>query len=100
MNWKEKIDKTSYGIITALVLGIIGFLISFLVKGYGVVTFNQFLYYAYTDNPEKNDILILSLIPNMLMFYLVNFQWKLGDFTKGFVGTVIGLCVILVFLAL
>ena len=83
-----KIDKVSIGVIFGFVLPIIGFFISYLVKG-GAVDFDGYVSLAMNTNADQQDILIFCLIPNMFMFYLSNFRWQLNEFTKGLVGVTI-----------
>ncbi|MBD3638754.1 MAG: hypothetical protein HUJ25_15480 [Crocinitomicaceae bacterium] len=94
-----KIDKLFIGIVTGSLLPIVGFLVSFPIKTRSsTVTFDQYVDLALTQNPEQMDILIFSLIPNLLLFYFTNFRWKLNNFTQGLVGaTVVGL-IALIFL--
>jgi hypothetical protein len=71
----EKYDKTVNGLIAGLILPIGR---------------------AFRHSSDQQDILILSLIPNMFMFYLSNFRWNLNNFTKGLVGTTIVLLIALI----
>jgi hypothetical protein len=91
----EKYDKTVNGLIAGLILPIIGFFLSYFIKG-GIVSFEDYIGRAFRHSSDQQDILILSLIPNMFMFYLSNFRWNLNNFTKGLVGTTIVLLIALI----
>ncbi|MEO9548118.1 MAG: hypothetical protein ABJF27_00950 [Crocinitomicaceae bacterium] len=90
-----KYDKTINGLIAGIILPIIGFFLSYLIKG-GQVSFDDYVSLTFNQSSDQQDILILSLIPNMFMFYLSNFRWGLNDFTKGLVGTTIVLLIALI----
>jgi len=92
-----KIDNVFIGIIFGLILPIIGFYLSYLVKG-GQVDFETYSDLAFKKSMDQQDILIFCLIPNMFMFYFSNFRWKINEFTKGLVGVTIVLLIGLVLL--
>ena len=98
MSFKEKYDKMSYGLILGLTLPIIGFIISYLVKTMGVhnISFSQYIS-NYIASGDKMDITIFAMLPNMLLFYFVNFKWNMFEFTKGIVGVtlVMGITVVI-----
>jgi hypothetical protein len=83
-----KLDKVSIGLIFGLILPILGFFGSYLVK-HGALSFDEFVSLAVNPNADQQDILIFCLIPNMFMFYLSNFRWQINEFTKGLVGVTI-----------
>ncbi|MEX1002730.1 MAG: hypothetical protein WDZ35_11500 [Crocinitomicaceae bacterium] len=94
----KKIDKLQWGIVIGVVLPIIGFLISYVIKTWGVypvIGFNDYVRMAFGGSQHQQDILIFSLIPNLFMFYFSNFRWRLNEFTKGLVGVTV-LCLIVV----
>lgn len=96
---KAKIDKLMYGIIAGAILPILGFFLSYIVKTRGTnVTFDQYMDLAFRSNEQQTDILIFCLIPNMLMFWLSNFQNRWNEFTKGLVGTTVVALLCLIFL--
>ncbi|MFD1552812.1 hypothetical protein DNU06_08385 [Putridiphycobacter roseus] len=96
-----KYDKASIGIIVALILLILGFLLSYFVKGYTTnIPLSRYTRYLFTGSPDRMDILIFSLLPNMLLFYFVNFQWRMYEFVKGLVAVSVIFCLIIVFLSL
>lgn len=83
----KKYDKLPIGLIVGLVLPIIGFVLSFFIKTSGIeITFGKYFNKLIGDSPDKMDILIFSMIPNMFLFYFVNFRWQMYEFTKGIVG--------------
>lgn len=94
----EKLDRIHWGVIFALVLTVLGFLLSYPVLTRGEIgwDFTRYINYAKAGGPHRQNILIFSLLPNMFMFYLSNFRWSLYEFTKGLVGTTLVLGLILV----
>lgn len=98
MNFTEKYDKMSYGLILGLTLPIIGFLLSYAVKTMGMEDTSLSQYISnYIASGDKMDITIFSMLPNMLLFYFVNFKWNMYEFTKGIVGVtlVMGITVVI-----
>lgn len=93
----EKLDRIHWGVIIALTLTVLGFLLSYpvLTRGEAGWDFARYVKYARVGADRQN-ILIFSLLPNMFMFYLSNFRWSLYEFTKGLVGTTLVLGLILV----
>lgn len=83
----KKYDKALIGVLFGAILPIIGFFISYPIKG-GSFSFSEYLYVAF-DEYNRNDVFILAMIPNMLLFYLTNFRWNLNEFTKGLVAVTI-----------
>lgn len=84
-NFGTKYDKPMFGVIVALVLPIIGFFLSWLVKFYpGQLKgyWNTFLY----NKDEQTQIFTFSMIPSLLLFYFILFQWKMERASKTFVG--------------
>lgn len=94
----QKFDKTIYGVVLGLILPIIGFFVSFLIKTRGT----PFTFSDYTDmamrGDNQQDILIFCLIPNMFLFYFTNFRWNTYNLTKGLVGVtlILGLLLFIV----
>lgn len=87
------------GGIAGLLLPVIGFYLSFLVKARGgVVDWEYYKQLAFRQSPEQQDILIFCLIPNLLLFYFSNFKWQLYAFTKGLVLTTVILLATLVWM--
>lgn len=82
----KKYDTVWIGIFTAIILIIVGFLLSYLVKGYSTgIAFSRYVKFVTNDSPDRMDILIFSMIPNMLLFYFTNFRWQFYEFVKGLV---------------
>ncbi|MGV6861997.1 MAG: hypothetical protein ACWA41_09510 [Putridiphycobacter sp.] len=90
----EKYDKLATGIIIGLILPIFGFVLSYFIKTRGLdISFGDYFRTLLRSSPDKVDIIIFSMIPNMFLFYLVNFRWAMYEFTKGLVATTLVLCV-------
>lgn len=98
MNFTEKYDKMSYGLILGLTLPILGFILSYFVKTMGMddMTIGEYIS-NYISSSDKMDITIFAMLPNMLLFYFVNFKWNMFEFTKGIVGVtlVMGITVVI-----
>ena len=98
MHFTQKYDKMSYGLILGLTLPIIGFIMSYGIKTMGMydITFGKYIS-NYISSGDKMDITIFSMLPNMLLFYFVNFKWSMYEFTKGIVGVtlVMGITVVI-----
>lgn len=85
MRFREKYDKGIFGLLTALFLPVIGFFLSYLVKYYprplkgfwGVFMYNQ---------DEQTQIFTFSMVPSLLLFYFILFQWKMEVASKAYVG--------------
>lgn len=83
----EKYDKLSLGLTLGLLLPILGFLGSYLLKASPMeITLNDYFFNHLFHSESKMDIIIFSMLPNMLLFYFVNFRWAMYEFTKGIVG--------------
>lgn len=83
----KKYDKVVNGLIIGTTLPIIGFITSYYIKvripDYSI---GDYFMSLLGDSPDKMDIIIFSMLPNMLLFYFVNFRWAMYEFTKGIVG--------------
>lgn len=92
MNLKAKLDKRSIGIATGLILPIIAFFLFWQFK-YGEKSPEQLWYYMTLNSANRNDLMIFPLLPNLVIFYFTNFQWRWDNFTTGLVGTTILLAI-------
>ena len=96
----KKYDKVIIGVIIGAILPILGFLISYPIKTWGLeMSFARYFNYAQVGQ-DRQSILIFCMLPNMFLFYFTNFRWNLIEFTKGLVGTTIILGLLLVLLTL
>jgi hypothetical protein len=80
----KKQDSLTKGIIVALLLPIITFFVCFLSKAKHM-EFGTFTNLVFHFKDYRVNILTLCLLPNMFLFYFVNFRFKMGQFTKGLV---------------
>ena len=97
----EKYDTIVYGVIVGLILPIIGFIVSYFIKTRGIdITFDDYFFNRLLHSEEKMDIVIFSMIPNMFLFYFVNFKWDMFEFTKGIVGVTLVMGILVVILGL
>lgn len=93
----KRFDKTYIGIIMGLVLPVIGFFVYYYIKTNGTdIDLSTYISYATNRNSDyQQDILITCMIPNMFMFYLTNFQWRIYNATKGLVAITLAMGVAL-----
>jgi hypothetical protein len=83
--FSEKFDRPIYGLISAAILPVIGFFMSYYVKFYPRPVsgyWNTFLYNQY----EQTSIFTFSMIPSLILFYFILFQWKMNHASRTFVG--------------
>lgn len=96
----KKYNKVIFGVIFGAILPLVGFLLSYPVLTRGLdMTFDRYMSYA-AHGADRQNIMIFCMLPNMFLFYLVNFRWNLGEFTKGLVAMTLILGVALVLLSL
>ncbi|MDB2697680.1 hypothetical protein N9Y29_00745 [Crocinitomicaceae bacterium] len=92
VNLKAKLDKRSIGIAMGLIIPIISFFLFWQFK-YGEKSPQQLWYYMTLNSANRNDLMIFPLLPNLVIFYFTNFQWRWDNFTTGIVGTTILLAI-------
>lgn len=80
----QKLDKTYIGAIVGLILPPVAFIIYWKLNYPD--SFGEFLTYIKASSRNRNNPLIFSMIPNLVIFYLSNFQLKINNFTVGLVG--------------
>ena len=88
----KRFDKEGMGVAFGILLPIISFVIFWQIK-YGAKDVEQLYYYMTLNSANRNDLLIFPLLPNMVLFYLTNFQWRWDRFTVGLVATTIILAI-------
>ena len=97
----KKYDKISFGLIVGLFLIVVGFILSYFVKTAGLhIPFGEYFSNNLLHSDDKMDIVIFSMIPNMLLFYFVNFKWAMYDFTKGIVGITLVMAILVIIIGL
>ena len=96
----KKYDKAILGVIFGLVLPVFGFLLSYPVLTREInMPFDRYLSYA-VNGVDRQNIMIFCMLPNMFLFYLVNFRWSLVEFTKGLVAMTLLFGLLLVILSI
>lgn len=80
----HKLDKTYIGAIFGMVLPLIAFVVYWKLNYLG--TFEEFLNFIKSSSSNRNNPLVFSMIPNLVLFYFSNFQLKINNFTVGLVG--------------
>src|SRR5690554_2988956 len=95
----RKLDSRKAGLIFGIILPIIGFIIFWQWKHGGKTIHELYRFMASTSN-NRNELLIFPIIPNLVLFYFTNFQWRWDHFTTGLVGVTIFLSVITTLLIL
>lgn len=98
-NLGKKLDSRKMGIIFGIVLTILGFIVFWQWK-HGHRSLSELYRYMASSPNKRSDLLIFSVIPNLLLFYFTNFQWRWDKFTTGLVGVTIVLTVIIASLIL
>ena len=89
---EKKLDHTWVGVTFAIVFPIVAFILFWQIK-YGDKDAEQLYYYMTLNSTNRNDLMIFPLLPNMVLFYLTNFQWRWDRFTVGLVATTIILAI-------
>mgnify|MGYP007027635575 CR=1 FL=1 len=89
MNWdkvKRKFDNVWIGAVAGFLLSVLGFLLSKTVKDkQGSYTLEAYWNLLVGQTDYYLEILTFSLLPNMLMFYLLFFQWKMDHAVRGLI---------------
>lgn len=98
-NLGKKLDSRMMGIIFGIGLTIIGFVIFWQWK-HGQSSLGELYNFMAASSNNRNDLLIFSVIPNLILFYFTNFQWRWDKFTTGLVMVTIILTVIVALLIL
>lgn len=80
----SKIDKTYIGVSVGLILPLIAFVVYWKWNFLG--TFEDYLSHILSNSRNRNNPLVFSMIPNLVIFYFSNFQLKINNFTVGLVG--------------
>jgi hypothetical protein len=80
----QKIDKTYIGVIFGLILPLVAFVVYWKLNFLG--TFEEYLSFILASSGNRNNPLVFSMIPNLIIFYFSNFQLKVINFTVGLVG--------------
>jgi hypothetical protein len=88
----KKFDKTKIGVILGVIMPIIAFILFWQFK-YGEKDAEQLYYYMSHNSGNRNDLLIFPLIPNLLLFYFTNFQWRWDKLTYGLVAATLALAI-------
>ncbi|RYM32185.1 hypothetical protein ERX46_16010 [Brumimicrobium glaciale] len=98
-NLGKKLDSRKMGVIFGVGLTIIGFVVFWQWK-HGQKSLGELYHHLYSSPNNRSDLLIFSVIPNLLLFYFTNFQWRWDKFTTGLVTVTIVLTVIIALLIL
>lgn len=92
-NLKKKLDHRHIGLLFALILPLIGLVILWQWK-LGDHSLGRFFHFLRTTSKGRDNILIMSMIPSMLLFYFVNFRWRWERFSLGLVSLTVVYAVI------
>jgi len=95
----KKLDHRMAGVIAGILLTLIGFVV-FWQWRHGQRSLGELYHYMVSSPSKRSDLLIFSVIPNLLLFYLVNFQWRWDRFTTGLVAVTIVFTVFIAILIL
>ena len=83
--FSEKYDRPIYGLVSAMILPVIGFFMSYGVKYYPRSLKGYWNVFIYNPN-EQTTIFTFSMIPSLILFYFILFKWKMDHASKTFVG--------------
>lgn len=82
----KKLDNFFVGLISGAIMPFLGFWIVYLYVSYERnLTWKMFWIMFNSTDGHRASVLTLSLIANMLLFYLFFFRWKLDQASKGLV---------------
>ena len=95
MSFKQQINTRGIGVIVGAVVPIISIIIYWLVA-HDDKTFLEWLKFLQANEDMRSDGLTFALLPNLLLFYLSNFRWRLDHFTVGLVGSTLILSVVVI----
>lgn len=80
----KKLDTLLYGLLVALILPILTYLVCYSVKA-NTFSLGEFTSYLFNSPTDRTRILTFCVLPNMFLFYFVNFRFHMNQFTKGLV---------------
>lgn len=80
----KKYDTLLIGILLATVLPIITYLICYTAKS-SYMDIGEFTAQVFNNRSYRINVLTMCVLPNMFLFYFVNFRYHMGQFTKGLV---------------
>jgi hypothetical protein len=91
----KKYDTTFMGLVLALVLPILTYFIFYGIKA-NHLSISEFTYLVFNSASYRVNVLTLCVLPNMFLFYFVNFRFHMNKFTKGLViiSLLIGLMIV------
>lgn len=92
MSLKNKIDTKLLGFVLGIIFPIIAFLIYWQWK-YAEKDWEQLMYFVKLNSDNRNNILVFSLLPNLVLFYFTNFQFRLDKMTTGLVAATLLLAI-------
>ncbi|MFZ5554928.1 MAG: hypothetical protein ACOZCO_17590 [Bacteroidota bacterium] len=81
---KAKADKLIYGIVSGTLLPLIGYVIGYKAFFYRYGWDGYWKKFSGGGDIQTH-IFTLSMLPTLFLFYLVFFQWKMDQFSKGLV---------------
>lgn len=92
MSFKKKIDRWEIGLAVGLILPIIAFFVFWEWK-YAEKDWENLMYFMKARSDNRNSILVFTMVPNLILFYFSNFQFRIDKFTMGLVGITIALTI-------
>ena len=79
-----KLDKKQWGILLGSILPIITLLCFWKIQ-LSEKSFQSLMKFMVTNSKIRDNVAILTLLPNLILFYFSNFRLKLDRFTVGLV---------------
>lgn len=96
---KGKLDKRYIGIVVGTLLPFVALFILWQVQ-MNERTLKEFVTLIIKNTDLQTGLLTYSILPNMFLFYFVNFRWRWDHFTTGLVASTIFLVLIIAALIL
>lgn len=94
-NFKNKIDNKTIGIIVGIVLPVITFFI-YINIAYSSTSYSGIYNVLTVSSGSRFEPFTYALIPNFVLFYLTNYQFRIDKFSYGLVISTIVLSIFVV----
>lgn len=82
--YKRKLDRRTLGVILGVVFPIIGALV-FWQWSLNEKSFQELIHFIGVDSTLRDNYLIFSMLPNLILFYFSNFRLKWEHMSLGLV---------------
>lgn len=96
---KKTLNKRYMGILFGITLPFIALFLLWKIQ-MNDRSLSEFIALIIKNTDLQTSLLTYSILPNMFIFYFVNFRWRWDNFTTGLVGSTIFLVLIIAALIL